>query len=44
MLSGWSSSFIGGPDGELGLRGSFFDYAVFRVTEAARLSLMAVAA
>ena len=44
MLSGWSSSFIGDPDGELGLRGSFFDYAVLRVTEAARLSLMAVAA
>ena len=43
MLSGWSSSFIGDPDGELGLRGSFFDYAVFCVTEAARLSLMAVA-
>ena len=42
MLSGWSSSFIGGPDGELGLRGSFFDYAVFRVNEAARLRLMAV--
>ena len=42
MLSGWSSFFIGDPDGELGVRGSCFDYAVFRVSEAALLRLMAV--
>ena len=42
MLSGWSFFFIGDAGGELGVRGSCFDYAVFRVSEAALLRLMAV--
>ena len=42
MLSGWSSFFIGGPVDGLGVPGSFFDYAVCRVTEGTDLRLSSV--